>query len=81
MDHALKVSGAVLLLYHHEHRAELDATDLAGSLPLGLMHDRNLNPRDFSPVRLCLSGGDKVPVQLRRDFEASVAFAIDECLA
>ena len=46
---------------------------------MGLMHDRDLNPRDFSPVRLCLSGGDKVPVQLQRDFEASVGFAIDEC--
>lgn len=46
---------------------------------MGLMHDRELNPADFAYVRLCISGGDKVPLQLQRDFEASVGFAIDEC--
>ncbi len=46
---------------------------------MALMHDRELNPGDFSHVRLCISGGDKVPLQLQRDFEASLGFAIDEC--
>ncbi len=37
IDHALRVSGAVLLLYHQERLADLEATELAGSLPLGLI--------------------------------------------
>ncbi|MEA5474549.1 class I adenylate-forming enzyme family protein [Synechococcus sp. CCY9201] len=46
---------------------------------MGLMHDRDLNPADFADVRLCLSGGDKVPLQLQRDFKTAVGFSIDEC--
>jgi long-chain acyl-CoA synthetase len=44
-----------------------------------LIHDRDLNPVDFSNVRLCISGGDKVPLQLQRDFKTAVGFSIDEC--
>ena len=45
----------------------------------GLIHDRELNPADFANMRLCISGGDKVPLQLQRDFKSAMGFAIDEC--
>lgn len=37
IDHALRVSGAVLLLYHRERLADVEASELAGTLPLGLI--------------------------------------------
>lgn len=35
IDHALRASGAVLLLYHQERLADLVATEVAGSISKG----------------------------------------------
>jgi len=44
-----------------------------------LLRDERLQPMDLASVRLCLSGGDKVPHQLQEEFRAAAGFGIDEC--
>jgi acyl-coenzyme A synthetase/AMP-(fatty) acid ligase len=44
----------------------------------GLVRDHGAVREDFASVRLCLSGGDKVPGQLEREFTALAGFPIDE---
>jgi long-chain acyl-CoA synthetase len=44
----------------------------------GLVRDHGAVREDFASVRLCLSGGDKVPGQLEREFTALSGFPIDE---
>ncbi|MEM7172760.1 MAG: class I adenylate-forming enzyme family protein, partial [Pseudomonadota bacterium] len=45
---------------------------------IALMHDHNAQSEDFSSVRLCTSGGDKVPAELEREFTALAGFPVDE---
>lgn len=45
----------------------------------GLVRDHAAVREDFASVRLCLSGGDKVPAELEREFTALAGFPIDEC--
>ncbi|MEM7172272.1 MAG: AMP-binding protein [Pseudomonadota bacterium] len=45
---------------------------------IALMHDHNARPEDFSSLRLCISGGDKVPAELEKEFTDMVGFPIDE---
>jgi len=44
----------------------------------GLVRDHGAVHEDFASIRLCLSGGDKVPAQLEREFTALAGFPIDE---
>ena len=45
---------------------------------IALMHDHDAAREDFSSLRLCLSGGDKVPSELEKAFTEMVGFPIDE---
>jgi acyl-CoA synthetase (AMP-forming)/AMP-acid ligase II len=45
---------------------------------IALVRDHNVGRRDFTSVRLCTSGGDKVSQELEREFTAIAGFAIDE---
>ncbi|MCP9784931.1 class I adenylate-forming enzyme family protein [Cyanobium sp. N5-Cardenillas] len=44
-----------------------------------LVRDARLLPTDLGSVRLCISGGDKVPHQLQEEFRRAAGFSIDEC--
>ncbi|WP_216922958.1 class I adenylate-forming enzyme family protein [Synechococcus sp. CCAP 1479/9] len=44
-----------------------------------LLRDERLQPTDLGSVRLCISGGDKVPHQLQEEFRRAAGFGIDEC--
>ncbi len=44
-----------------------------------LLRDEKLLPTDLRSVRLCISGGDKVPHQLQEEFRRAAGFGIDEC--
>jgi long-chain acyl-CoA synthetase len=44
-----------------------------------LVRDQRLLANDLSSVRLCISGGDKVPHQLQEEFRQASGFGIDEC--
>ncbi|MBE9155063.1 class I adenylate-forming enzyme family protein [Cyanobium sp. LEGE 06113] len=44
----------------------------------GLVRDGGLQRQDLASVRLCISGGDKVPHQLQQEFQASTGFCIHE---
>lgn len=44
-----------------------------------LLRDERLRPDDLGSVRLCISGGDKVPHQLQEEFRRAAGFGIDEC--
>jgi long-chain acyl-CoA synthetase len=44
-----------------------------------LLRDERLRPTDLASVRLCLSGGDKVPHQLQEEFRQAAGVGIDEC--
>ena len=44
-----------------------------------LVRDKRLKRSDFSSVRLCISGGDKVNHQLHVEFEKATGQRIDEC--
>ncbi|MFM7674229.1 MAG: class I adenylate-forming enzyme family protein [Synechococcus sp.] len=44
-----------------------------------LLRDEGLGPADLASVRLCISGGDKVPHQLQEEFRQASGFGIDEC--
>ena len=44
-----------------------------------LVRDERLQRSDFSSVRLCISGGDKVNHQLHLEFEQATGQRIDEC--
>ncbi|MEA5474555.1 AMP-binding protein, partial [Synechococcus sp. CCY9201] len=44
-----------------------------------LLRDERLGPTDLASVRLCISGGDKVPHQLQEEFRQAAGFGIDEC--
>jgi len=44
-----------------------------------LLRDARLQPTDLGSVRLCISGGDKVPHQLQEEFRRAAGFGIDEC--
>jgi acyl-coenzyme A synthetase/AMP-(fatty) acid ligase len=43
-----------------------------------LIHDHDLQPGDFSSLRLCRSGADKVSTELLAEFAAAAGFPIDE---
>ena len=43
-----------------------------------LVRDQRLLANDLSSVRLCISGGDKVPHQLQEEFRRTSGFGIDE---
>ncbi|MCT0224647.1 class I adenylate-forming enzyme family protein [Synechococcus sp. CS-1328] len=45
----------------------------------GLVRDERLRSTDLQSIRLCISGGDKVPHQLQQEFRAAAGFSIDEC--
>ena len=43
-----------------------------------VIHDHDLQPGDFSSLRLCRSGADKVSTELLAEFSAEAGFPIDE---
>jgi acyl-CoA synthetase (AMP-forming)/AMP-acid ligase II len=43
-----------------------------------LIHDHDLQPGDFSSLRLCRAGADKVSTELLTEFAAAAGFPIDE---
>jgi long-chain acyl-CoA synthetase len=43
-----------------------------------LIHDHDLRPGDFSSLRLCRAGADKVSTELLSEFAAEAGFPIDE---
>jgi long-chain acyl-CoA synthetase len=43
-----------------------------------LIHDHDLRPDDFSSLRLCRAGADKVSTELLTEFAAEAGFPIDE---
>ena len=43
-----------------------------------LIHDHELRPGDFSTLRLCRAGADKVSTELLTEFAATAGFPIDE---
>jgi long-chain acyl-CoA synthetase len=45
---------------------------------IALVRDHEARPEDFSSVRLCTSGGDKVPAELEAEFTELAGFPIDE---
>jgi acyl-CoA synthetase (AMP-forming)/AMP-acid ligase II len=45
---------------------------------IALVRDHDAKPEDFRSLRLCISGGDKVPAALEEEFTAITGFAIDE---
>jgi long-chain acyl-CoA synthetase len=45
---------------------------------IALMRDHDAKHEDFSSLRLCISGGDKVPAELEKEFTEMVGFPIDE---
>ena len=45
---------------------------------IALMRDHDAKHGDFSSLRLCISGGDKVPAELEKEFTEMVGFPIDE---
>jgi acyl-CoA synthetase (AMP-forming)/AMP-acid ligase II len=45
---------------------------------MSLVRDHDAGSRDFSSVRLCTSGGDKVASELEREFTTLAGFPIDE---
>jgi long-chain acyl-CoA synthetase len=45
---------------------------------IALMRDHDARPEDFSTIRLCVSGGDKVSAELEREFTDLAGFPIDE---
>ena len=44
-----------------------------------LVRDHDARANDFSSIRLCSSGGDKVAAELEREFTDMAGFPIDEC--
>lgn len=44
----------------------------------GLVRDHGAAREDFRSVRRCISGGDKIPAELEREFLALTGFAIEE---
>jgi long-chain acyl-CoA synthetase len=64
----------ILLRQHHPQ--------VVMALPVtlfSLVRDERLQRSDFSSVRLCISGGDKVNHQLHVEFEEATGQRIDEC--
>ena len=45
---------------------------------IALVRDHDASSQDFSSIRLCLSGGDKVTEELEREFTDLAGFPIDE---
>jgi acyl-CoA synthetase (AMP-forming)/AMP-acid ligase II len=45
---------------------------------IALVRDHGARREDFASVRLCISGGDKVPAELEREFTELAGFPIDE---
>ncbi len=45
---------------------------------ISLVRDHNARANDFSSIRLCSSGGDKVAAELEREFTDMAGFPIDE---
>jgi acyl-coenzyme A synthetase/AMP-(fatty) acid ligase len=45
---------------------------------ISLVRDHEARPEDFSSIRLCTSGGDKVPAELEAEFTELAGFPIDE---
>ena len=65
----------LLWLFRH-HRPNL--LWMLPSALIGLMREHGATHEDFSSLRLCVSGGDKVPAQLEKEFTDMVGFPIDE---
>lgn len=68
--------GDEILPLLREHRPAL-LVMLPAAL-IALVHDHNAKHDDFTSIRLCISGGDKVPAQLEREFTELVGLPIDE---
>ena len=45
---------------------------------INLVRDHDAKPEDFSSVRLCTSGGDKVSAELEKEFTELAGFPVDE---
>ncbi len=45
---------------------------------ISLVRDHDANAADFSSIRLCMSGGDKVATELELEFTSLAGFSIDE---
>jgi long-chain acyl-CoA synthetase len=45
---------------------------------IALVRDHDAGPHDFSSIRLCLSGGDKVSAELEQEFIGLAGFPVDE---
>ena len=43
-----------------------------------LVRDHDAGPHDFSSIRLCISGGDKVSAELEQEFTSLAGFPVDE---
>ena len=43
-----------------------------------LVRDHDAGSTDFSSIRLCVSGGDKVSAELEREFTDMAGFPVDE---
>ncbi len=68
-------AGGILPLLR-EHRPTVLA--MIPAALTALMRDHDVTPDDFSSLRLCRAGADKVSIQLEREFAHLVGFPIDE---
>jgi len=82
-----RASGARLVISHGSGGPEILALlrqhrpKILCMLPaplLALVEDHGAHSGDFSSIRLCLAGGDKVAMQLEDEFTALAGFPIDE---
>ena len=65
-----------LLWLLHEHRPTLLV--MLPSALIGLIRDHGASHENFSSLRICLSGGDKVAAQLEQEFTEMAGFPIHE---
>ena len=63
------------LLRHHAPTILL----MLPSALFGVVRHPEATRKDFASIRMCLSGGDKVPLELERAFAALAGVPIDEC--
>ncbi len=67
---------AEILPLLHEHRPTI--LFMLPAALIALVHEHGATREDFASVRLCCSGGDKVPAELEREFTEVAGFPIDE---